>query len=101
MSEPTIDELIAWVDGLRPARIREVTAIRAILEIRRHQKPVDFSEIQRLEKESDLEAIRAFVERVMVRLSGEYGSAADPKLGELLMGAIRDEVAAMEAEVKE
>jgi hypothetical protein len=35
MSEPTIDEMIAWLDGLRPARIREVTAIRAILEQQR------------------------------------------------------------------
>jgi hypothetical protein len=75
MSEPTIGEMLEWLGELS----RWVAG-----------EPV-----------RELEAIRAFVERVMTRLSGEYGSAADPKLGELLMAAIRDEVAAMEAEVKQ
>jgi hypothetical protein len=56
--------------------------------------------LARMDKLVELEAVRAFVERVMIRLSEKFGSVPDPKLGELLMGAIRDEVDAMEKKLK-
>jgi hypothetical protein len=118
MSEPTIDEMLAFLNNLdgevrdgvafdihRLEFITLTAAIRAILE--QHRDGLCFSkmkwqdeDLRKAVQESRVECIRAFVERVMVRLSGAYGSVPDPKLGELLMGAIRDEVDEMEKGAK-
>jgi hypothetical protein len=97
MSEPTIGEMLDFLSGL--GRIDVVQTPNGA-ELRYNMVSGGFGSVDNPRKRIEIAIIRAFVERVMARLSGEYGSVSDPKLGELLMAAIRDEVAAMEAEVK-
>jgi len=105
MSEPTIDEMIAWVE--HQAWVDHSDMLEAICSILKEQRDLmalgyvfHSTGAVIIPKEPSMQIIRSFVERVMVRLSGKYGSMSDPRLGELLMGAIRDEVDAMEKELK-
>ena len=97
----TIDELLVWLEKSSTqygagmdASARE--AIRAILEQHREPKPIEFFvRTQAQIEQIKLEAVRAFVERVNWRFSNsESGSVSG------LLNAISDELAAMEAEVK-
>ena len=86
MPEPTIDELLEWFHQVRErVRIAErepylhrpayFDAIRAILEqhraLEKHYEQLD--RVDRLMKESQLEAIRAFVERVQAKWHTKSG----------------------------
>ena len=114
MSEPTIDEMLQFLEAAHSRMIasdlyvdshydgsmaRTVAAIRAILELQRASES-EVTEWLGVKRQFEIEIIRAFVERVMVRLSGAYESESDPRLGELMMGAIRDEVDAMEKQAE-
>jgi hypothetical protein len=80
MSEPTIDEMIDYLDSTAiicdDNEYDRLAAIRAILEQHRKLGGEWKAEIRRIE----LEAIRAFVERVTHRLCR---SCEDQVLGEL------------------
>jgi len=98
MSEPTIDEMLAWLDMVWiDGDATTVKAIRAILE--HHRLSADVQALF-FSKRMELEAIRAFVERVMGKVSAQYGRVKDPQFGEILMSAIRDEVIVMETEIE-
>jgi hypothetical protein len=82
MSEPTIDEMLEWVDeawihGEVTGKIRVmVGAIRAILEQHRDGGDIDVHSLNRIPPKrtyavvprGELEAVRAFVERVDKRV---------------------------------
>jgi len=95
MTEPTIDEMLAWLDNPHvPKPYSFFDAIRAILE------QVRLMEQMGVRKQVELEAVRAFVERVGKRFSNR---TVPPPAGEdywLLHNAINTELAAMESEVK-
>jgi hypothetical protein len=112
MSEPTIDELIKAFDALvemaegelgkgPPEEDRNYNAIRAILE----QHEAVRTKLMLLEtaaKFQECEAIRAFVERVKHRRKILIRNSHSPAEAEAAFeNAFRDELAAMEAEVKE
>ena len=101
MSEPTIDEMLEWIGGVfnstrsydRDRAMRE--AVRAILE--QHRYPA----CAPMEVGHELKSIRAFVERVEKRLPDyDTGRTADAML-KAYRRAVYDELAAMEAEVKQ
>jgi hypothetical protein len=106
MTEPTIDDMLAWLDGAntptdfyeRSPRLRE--AIRAILEGHRPPPP-SLAEARRAflieeRHEVGLQAIRAFVERVEKRLPDyNTGKGADSWLKAYRV-AVMDELAEME-----
>jgi G3E family GTPase len=109
MTEPTIDEMLAFVDSCifnpRPAKdindamrhdeaaeIRE--AIRAILEQHRESEVDRFKAIVRLEEAA---IIRAFVERVEKRIEQKYASWTGDH-SQTAIEAMHDELAAMEKE---
>jgi len=89
MSEPTIDEMLDWLDQWEGDNGR-VVAIRAILEQHRHYSQAN----------TDLVVIRAFVERVEARLPGySSGRGADDWLKNYHR-AVKDELAEMEKETE-
>jgi methionyl-tRNA synthetase len=106
MSEPTIDEMLEWLDAVvtvsqHPSRQGDWVltdaskkanesmskAIRAILEQHR-------TAMLEWKRPTELEMIRAFVERVEKRIDNALPFTEFADL-------MRDELAAMEAEVKE
>jgi hypothetical protein len=90
MSEPTIDEMLDWLDQWEGDNGR-VAAIRAILEQHRDGSMDAIRAVISEERGRDLLIIRAFVERIDKRLESmpSYATADD---------AIREELAAMEKE---
>ena len=102
MAEPTIDEILEWLDDqdayaeLPESRDRVMRkAIVAILE--RHKFVTTFDDAQ--SKAVQLEAIRAFVERVekqVVETRWYWDRGGDD--AERAIGVMRDELAAMEKE---
>lgn len=103
MPEPTIDEMLEWVDFVAGETYEgvpdEARAIRAILEQQRN--PVGMMsqrEMDMHKREVELAAIRAFVDRVEKRLP-EYttGREADSWL-RAYRQAVYDELKAMEKE---
>jgi len=126
MSEPTIDEMLEWLDGAQQAWIHstsapEIKAIRAILEQHRNAAIiVDTDTFYAMDDAAgniyirtdnglepvvprrpppvwpnELEAIRAFVERVEKRIGESYGFGIK---GECQ--AMQDELAAMEKQTE-
>jgi len=96
MSEPTIDEML---ESLKYADdhygVQNYLDIRAILE--QHRYPA----CAPMEVGHELKSIRAFVERVEKRLPDyDTGRTADAML-KAYRRAVYDELAAMEAEVKQ
>lgn len=99
MTEPTIDEMLnwlrlvqeTWTDGSRTKPT--INAIRAILEQRRPTEE-NLAADEAARRHVELEAIRAFVERVGVR----YASDKLWGTGEIenYLRLMRDELAAME-----
>ena len=102
MSNPTIDEMLEWIGGVfnstrsydRDRAMRE--AVRAILE--QHRYPA----CAPMEVGRELKTIRAFVERVEARWQDNI-TAFGPDDPERLAHreCVQDELAAMEAEVKQ
>lgn len=104
MSEPTIDEMLAWLDSevdsfsTRDNYARNMQAIRAILE--QHRYPFGVTNTLAFRREVALEAVRAFVERVEKRLPDyNTGKGADSWLKAYRL-AVFDELAKMEQETK-
>jgi len=92
MIEPTIDEMLDWLDQWEGDNGR-VAAIRAILEQHREVEALCNRNVQ-------LEAIRAFVERVEGRLPDyDTGRGADAML-KAYRQAVYDELAAIEKETE-
>ena len=108
MSEPTIDEMLVELDIAKDLlhqhgmEFDSFYAIRAILEQVRASEYLTetITEWLVVKRQLELEAIRAFVERVMGKVSAQYGRVKDPQFGEILMSAIRDEVIVMETEIE-
>jgi len=99
MSEPTIDEMLDWLDNevnsfsTRDNQARYMPAIRAILE---HQR-LSQAPVARLE----VEAIRAFVDRVHKRADEMLANDKTQELfSEHFMQAFLDELKATEKEAK-
>jgi hypothetical protein len=95
MSEPTIDEMLAWLtlaENFAAGKGEITKAIRAILE--RHKFVTLFDDARQLE------AIRAFVERVEKRLPDyNTGKGADSWLKAYRL-AVFDELAAIEKDAE-
>ena len=102
MTEPTIDEMIAYVrycearwpaDAESPDSVELLAAIRAILE----QQRTETLEWARPTEQIGLEAIRAFVERVEKKA---HATAAPYYWCKAFAKAVGEELAAMEKEAE-
>jgi hypothetical protein len=93
MSEPTIDEMLDWLDQWEGDNGR-VAAIRAILEQHRDSSMDAIRAVISEERGRDLLVIRAFVERVEKRVM------ESPAGSDLWVHGLYDELAAMEKETE-
>jgi hypothetical protein len=109
MSEPTIDEMLAWFDSDAEAETPMHNAIRAILEQHREWNDVHaiaghtMIDPKKALASIRIDAIRAFVERVEKRsikllVETDGNKAQHIKLTSRHWVAIQDELAAMEAD---
>ena len=102
MSEPTIDEMLAWLDRFDWTGWNIPKAIRAILEQHRDLQAY----VERVEKlwdehdQRELEAIRAFVERVEQQVESYSPPEAARRWLRLYSEAFKDELAKMEREAQ-
>jgi hypothetical protein len=111
MSEPTIDEMLAWLESAHSQMIasdneeyvdahydgslqRTVDAIRAILDL--HRLPAFTEGMEFGRKQGELTTIRAFVERVKKRAQDDHFKGQDHAYAYL----VDAELAAMERETQ-
>ena len=106
MSEPTIDEMLAWLDRVTLYEIHSEPPLKAIRAILQEHRPMERGKGLLLMHPRDieigkLEAVRAFVERVEKRLPDyNTGKGADSWLKAYRL-AVHYELAAMEKEANE